>query len=158
MAEFKKICLHEKDLLIDLTGFALKRSTTSVTISISISQIFRSLEATFHLRPTVTFLFHNFSDTPGVLLLWIFFFEGDELLGHGHVKEHLKSSLRKLFGQYGDLNKQYEVPFSRMLHDILKDDHIQWQHPLIRHNTNLWPCYWTGLSYWTRLFAKLREV
>ena len=41
------------------------------------------------------------------------------------VKERLKSSLRKFYGRYGDLTKQYEVPLSRMLHDILDDDHIQ---------------------------------
>ena len=41
------------------------------------------------------------------------------------VKERLRSSLRKFFGWYGDLTKQYEVPLSRMLHDILDDDHLQ---------------------------------
>ena len=46
-------------------------------------------------------------------------------LGQGYVKERLKSSLRKFYGRYGDLTKQYEVPLSRMLHDILDDDHIQ---------------------------------
>ena len=31
-----------------------------------------------------------------------------------------------IFGvRYGDLTKQYEVPLSRMLHDILDDDHMQ---------------------------------
>ena len=48
----------------------------------------------------------------------------NKLLGQGYVKERLKSSLRKFYGRYGDLTKQYEVPFSRMLHDILDDDHI----------------------------------
>ena len=52
----------------------------------------------------------------------------NKLLGQGYVKERLKSSLRKFYGRYGDLTKQYEVPLSRMLHDILDDDHIQW-HP-----------------------------
>ena len=46
-------------------------------------------------------------------------------LGQGYLKEGLKSSLRKLYGRYGDLIKQYEVPLSRMLHYILNDDHIQ---------------------------------
>ena len=46
-------------------------------------------------------------------------------LGQGYVKERLESSLRKLYGRYGDLTKQYEVPLSRMLRDILNDDHIQ---------------------------------
>ena len=49
----------------------------------------------------------------------------NKLLGQGYVKERLKSSLRKFYGRYGDLTKQYEVPLSRMLHDILNDDHTQ---------------------------------
>ena len=31
----------------------------------------------------------------------------------------MRSSLRKIYGRYGDLIKPYEVPLSRMLHDIL---------------------------------------
>ena len=61
-------------------------------------------------------------------------------------KDRLKSSLRKFYGRYGDLTKQYEVPLSRMLHDILDDDHIQWHPPLIGHYTNFWP-----LPIWTLL-------
>ena len=49
----------------------------------------------------------------------------NKLFGQGYVKKRLKSSLRKFYGRYGDLTKQYEVPLSRMLHDILDDDHIQ---------------------------------
>ena len=49
----------------------------------------------------------------------------NKLLGQGYVKERLKSSLRKFYGRYGDHTKQYEVPLSRILHDILDDDHIQ---------------------------------
>ena len=63
----------------------------------------------------------------------------NKLLWQGYVKERLKSSLRKFYGRYGDLTKQYEVPLSRMLHDILDDDHIQWHPPLIGHYTNFWP-------------------
>ena len=70
----------------------------------------------------------------------------NKLLGQGYVKERLKSSLRKFYGRYGDLTKQYEVPLSRMLHDILDDDHIQWHAPLIGHYTNFWP-----LLIWTLL-------
>ena len=70
----------------------------------------------------------------------------NKLLGQGYVKERLKSSLRKFYGRYGDLTKQYEVPLSRMLHDILDDDHIQWHPPLIGHCTNIWP-----LLIWTLL-------
>ena len=49
----------------------------------------------------------------------------NKLLGQGYVKERLISSLRKVYGRYGDLTKQYEVPLSRILHDILDDNHIQ---------------------------------
>ena len=52
----------------------------------------------------------------------------------------------KFYCRYGDLTKQYEVPLSRMIHDILDDDHIQWYPPLIGHNTNFWP-----LLIWTLL-------
>ena len=62
----------------------------------------------------------------------------NKLFGQEYVKERLKSSLRKFYGWYGDLTKQYEVPLSRMLHDILDDDHIQWHPPLIGHYTNFW--------------------
>ena len=41
------------------------------------------------------------------------------LLDKGYVKERLQSSLRKFYGQYVDLIKQYETPLSRMLNDIL---------------------------------------
>ena len=67
----------------------------------------------------------------------------NKLLGQGYVNERLRSSLRKFYGRYGDLIKQYEVPLSRMLHDILDDDHLQWHPPLIRHYTNFWPYYWS---------------
>ena len=42
-----------------------------------------------------------------------------KLLEKGYVKERLKSSLRKFYGRYGDLIKQYEVSLSQMLNDIL---------------------------------------
>ena len=64
----------------------------------------------------------------------------NNLLGQGYVKERLRSSLRKFYGRYVDLIKQYEVPLSRMLHDILDYDHLQWHPPLIRHYTNCWTC------------------
>ena len=53
----------------------------------------------------------------------------NKLLEQGYVKERLKSSLRKFYGRYGDLIKQYEVSLSQMLNDILWPDHIQWQLP-----------------------------
>ena len=48
-----------------------------------------------------------------------------KLLGQGYVMEHLKSSLKKFYGRYGDLIKHYEVSLSQMLHDILGHDHVQ---------------------------------
>ena len=53
----------------------------------------------------------------------------NELLEQGYVKERLKSSLRKFYGRYEDLIKQYEVSLSQMLNDILWPAHIQWQPP-----------------------------
>ena len=50
----------------------------------------------------------------------------NKLLGQEYAKERLQSSLRKFYGRYGNLIKQYEVPISRMLHDILYYDHKQW--------------------------------
>ena len=49
----------------------------------------------------------------------------NKLFGQGYVKGRLKSFLMKFYGRYGDLTKQYEVPLSLMLYDILEDDHIQ---------------------------------
>ena len=50
--------------------------------------------------------------------------EGDttfkfNLLEQGYIKERLKSPLKKIYDQYRDLIKQYEVPLSRMLNNIL---------------------------------------
>ena len=43
----------------------------------------------------------------------------NKLLEQGYVKARLKSSLRKFYGRYGDLIKQYEVSLTQMLNDIL---------------------------------------
>ena len=101
------------------------------------------------LRPPMAFLSHNSSDTPGLAPLMNVLFWGrcDFPISFSgrDIKERLKSSLRKFYGRYGDLTKQYEVPLSRMLHDILDDDHIQWHPPLIGHYTKFWPLIWTLL-------------
>ena len=93
----------------------------------------------------------------GLFLIWMFYSEGgaisNKLLGQGYVKERLWSSLRKFYGRYGDLIKQYEVPLSWMLHYI----HIQWHPPLIRHDT-IFDCYWSWPYYRIWLFTLLREV
>ena len=59
------------------------------------------------------------------------------------------------YGRYGDLIKQYEVPFSQMSHGILGHDHVQWLPPLIRHHSNSWPCYRIGDYYLFLLFNKM---
>ena len=41
------------------------------------------------------------------------------LLEQGYAMESLKSSLKKFYGRYGDLIKQYQAPLSRMLNGIL---------------------------------------
>ena len=43
----------------------------------------------------------------------------NKLFEQGYVKERLKSSLKKFYGRYGDLIKQYEVSLIQMLNDIL---------------------------------------
>ena len=104
--------------------------TTNVTISISILQTFRSRVATSHLRPPMAFLSHKSSRYARACSSYECFILramqlSNKLLGQGYVKECLKSSLRKFYDRYGYFTKQYEVPLSRMLYDILDDDHIQ---------------------------------
>ena len=124
---------------------------------------YHKIEFNFHIT-SVTFLCSNIPSSPayGVFISQLIRYTracssyecfilravrlSNKLLGQGYGKERLKSSLRKFYGWYGDLTKQYEVPLSRMLHDILDDDHIQWHPPLKRHNTNFWP-----LLIWTLL-------
>ena len=43
----------------------------------------------------------------------------NKLVGQWYVKERLKSSLRKLFGRYGDHFKLYEVHRAGMLLDMI---------------------------------------
>ena len=113
---------------VGTVNFALP-CTTNVTISISILQTFRSWVATSHLRPPMAFLSQLIRYARACSSYECFILRAvrlsNKLLGQGYVKECLKSSLRKFYGRYGDLTKQYEVPLSRMLHDILNDDHIQ---------------------------------
>ena len=63
----------------------------------------------------------------------------DKLLGQGYFKE-----LGKCYGRYEDLIKQYEVPLSRMLHDILEDSKtLHWSD----FTQFFLPCYWNRLYY-----------
>ena len=68
----------------------------------------------------------------------------NKLLEKGYVKARLKSSLRKFYGRYGDLIKQYEVSLTQMLNDILWPDHIQWQPPTDQtlYRTRPFPEFW----------------
>ena len=47
------------------------------------------------------------------------------LISDDEIMERLKSSLRKFYGQYGDLIKHYEVSLSQMSHDVQGHDHVQ---------------------------------
>ena len=76
----------------------------------------------------------------------------------GYIMERLKSSLRKFYVRYGDLIKHYEVSLSKMLHDILGHNHIQWHPQLIRHNTYLRIYYRTGLKYRFWPYYRMLEV
>ena len=51
----------------------------------------------------------------------------NKLLQLGYAKELLRSWLRKFYGRYGDLIKQYEGPLSWIFNDILWPGNIQWQ-------------------------------
>ena len=57
--------------------------------------------------------------------------------------ERLRSSLRKFYGRYRDIIEQYELPLSRIFHDILDDNRLQW-HPALHQ---FWPYNWSGPYY-----------
>ena len=105
---------------------------------------FPFLSSNIPSSPADGVLSHNSSDTQGLaplmnVLFWGRCYFSIKLLEHGYVKERLRSSLRKFYNRYGDLIKQYEIPLSRMLHDILEDDNLQWHPPLIGHYDNVDP-------------------
>ena len=78
----------------------------------------------------------------------------NKLHEQGYVKERLKSSLRKFYGWYGDLIKQYEVSFSQMLNDILWPDHIQWNPPTDQTLYRTRPF----IEFWEVSIEQLRRV
>ena len=88
---------------------------TNVAISISISHIFRSCLAIFHLLPLMASSSRSLYDMPGpapgmdVLLWWRRDFP-ISFLTMGYFKERLKSSLRKFYGRYGDLSNNMKFP------------------------------------------------
>ena len=97
----------------------------NVTIPISISQIFISWVATYQIRPPMASFLNLYDITRACSSYGGFILRAtrlsNKLLEQGYAKEHLKSSLKKCYGRYGDLIKQYmyEVPLSQMLNDIL---------------------------------------
>ena len=87
------------------------------------------LVALFHLHQPMVFLSHSSYGMPGLCSSYECFILraarlSSKLLEQGYVMERLKSSLKKFYGRYGDLIKNYEVSLSQMLHDILGYDHI----------------------------------
>ena len=54
----------------------------------------------------------------GCFILWTTWLS-NKLLKQGYVEKRLKSSLKKFYGRYADLVKQYEGSFSRKLNDII---------------------------------------
>ena len=103
----------------------------------------------------MTLSFHSLYDMTGLDPHVDFFLFREQrgfpkkILEQGYVKIRLKSSLKKFYGRYGDLIKQYEVPPSRMFNDNLKLSHIQW-HPQTFHRTLKLLLTWP--------FTELREV
>ena len=49
----------------------------------------------------------------------------NKLLKQGYIEERLKSSLKKFYGRYGDLIKQYKVPLSRMLNSVARPNNVR---------------------------------
>ena len=91
------------------------------------SQIFRSWVEKIDPRRPVVFLSLSLYDTPGRVphMTVLFWGPGDFPVSYSsrHTSlECLKSSFRKFFGRYGDLDKQYRVSLSRMLIGILSLD------------------------------------
>ena len=57
--------------------------------------------------------------------------------------DRLRSSIRKFYGRYGDLIRQYEVTLSRMFNDILAPDQ-QW----LLNQSDLPPILWPWYRTW----------
>ena len=68
----------------------------------------------------------------------------NKLLEQGYVKERLKSSLRKFYGRYGDLIKQYEVSLTNV-----KWHSVTWSYTM---TTPYWSDFYRILSGFHRTF------
>ena len=136
---------------------------SNVKTSISISRISRSWVAIYQLHPPIASLSQSLYDMPGFALRMNVLFWGrhDFQISFSNVKERLKSSSKKFYGRYRDLIKQYEVPLSRMLNNILYPDQIQWQSSTNQISYRTQPftdlymrgyhkTFATGVAYWQR--------
>ena len=96
---------------VGTVNFALP-FTTNVTISIFILQTSRFWVATSHLCPPMAIFISQLIRYARACSSYECFILrlSNKLLGQGYVKERLQSSLRKFFGRYWDLTKQYEAP------------------------------------------------
>ena len=88
-------------------------------IFISMLQNFRSWVAILHLRRIMTFFISQLIRYTRACSSYLCYIQramwlANELLGQEYVNVRL-SSFQKLYGQYGDLLKQYKVPLSRIL-------------------------------------------
>ena len=92
---------------------------------------------------TMAFLSHNSSDTPGLApLMNVLFWGRCDFPISFSGRDMSRIVWNRLVGcsmvGTGIIPNNMRSP-SRMLHDILDDDHIQWHPPLIGHYTNFWP-------------------
>ena len=133
-------------------------STKNMTISTSISQTFRSWVAIFHLRQPMAFLSHSSYGMTGLAPRKnVLFWASHDLVfpynkfRQGYVMAILKSSLRKLNFQNGDLILKTERgPFpSGFLHCVLGHYNIQW------HILAFWHCTYSRTYYITRFCYRI---
>ena len=154
--EGQHFCFLPRFTFVDREGRSTSyfHLSTNVTISISISQIFRSWVAIYQLSPSYgVFISQLMRYARACSLYECFSLKATRLSNnffeHGYVKERLKSSLKKFYGRYGDLFKQYEVLSQMTICSLTKYNENP---PPIRLYTNWWP------FSRTRSFTDLWEV
>ena len=134
----RNICFHR----VSATGMASRQGT--LTPPDTWSRPFGNLHMFYVLRPI---LFPNLSlffrtmlfEYPSVLSRFCLILRAtrlsNKLLQQGYAKELLRSSLRKFYGRYGDLIKQYED--SPLMN--LKWHSVTWQYTMTTH-------YWSDFK------------
>ena len=125
---------------------------------------FHSWVATSFLRPPIAFLSHNIlvSDTPRfgphIDVLFGGWCDFPISVSDRDMWMNVWNHLFKSFWSVWGSDKTKWCSLSRMLHNILADDHKQRHPPLIRYYTYLWPWYCTWHYYRILLFSEMREV